>query len=51
MATFELAAPGRIVFGAGVIAQAGPALTALGAKRVLLVTGRSAQRSEPFAPV
>jgi alcohol dehydrogenase class IV len=48
MATFELAAPGRIVFGAGVIAQAGPALTALRAKRVLLVTGRSAQRSEAF---
>ena len=48
MATFELAAPGRIVFGPGVIAQAGPALTALGAKRVLLVTGRSAQRSEAF---
>jgi len=48
MATFELAAPGRIVFGAGVLAQAGPALTALGAKRVLLVTGRSAQRSDAF---
>jgi alcohol dehydrogenase class IV len=48
MASFELAAPGRIVFGAGVIAQAGPALTALGAKRVLLVTGRSAQRSDAF---
>jgi len=48
MATFELAAPGRIVFGAGVIAQAAPALTALGARRVLLVTGRSAQRSDVF---
>ena len=48
MATFELAAPGRIVFGAGVIAQAGPALTSLGAKRVLLVTGRSARRSDAF---
>jgi len=48
MATFELAAPGRIVFGAGVIAQACPALTALGAKRVLLVTGRSARRSDAF---
>jgi alcohol dehydrogenase class IV len=48
MATFELAAPGRIVFGAGVIAQAGPALTAFGAKRVLLVTGRLVQRSEAF---
>jgi alcohol dehydrogenase class IV len=48
MAAFELAAPGRIVFGAGVAAQAGPALSALGAKRVLLVTGRSAQRSDGF---
>ncbi len=32
MAAFELAAPGRIVFGAGVVAQAGAALDALGAK-------------------
>jgi Alcohol dehydrogenase, class IV len=48
MAAFELAAPGRIVFGAGVAAQAGPALRALGTKRVLLVTGRSAQRSDAF---
>ena len=48
MATFELAAPGRIVFGAGVIAQAGPALAALGTKRVLIVTGRDVQRSEGF---
>jgi len=45
---FELAAPARIVFGAGVVAQAGPALSALGAKRVLLVTGRSGQRSDGF---
>jgi len=45
---FELVAPGRIVLGAGVIAQAGPALCALGAKRVLLVTGRSARWSDAF---
>jgi alcohol dehydrogenase class IV len=45
---FELAAPARIVFGPGVSAQAGPALRALGAKRVLLVTGRSGRRSEAF---
>ncbi len=45
---FELAAPGRTVFGAGVVAQAGPALRALGAKRVLLVTGRSGRRSDAF---
>jgi alcohol dehydrogenase class IV len=46
MATFELAAPGRIVFGASVSAQVGPALSALKAKRVLLVTGRSSRHSE-----
>jgi alcohol dehydrogenase class IV len=45
-ATFELAGPGRIVFGAGVAAQAAAALAALGAKRVLVVTGQSAQRAE-----
>jgi alcohol dehydrogenase class IV len=44
--SFELAAPSRIVFGAGASAQAGSALTALGVKRVLLVTGRSARRAE-----
>jgi alcohol dehydrogenase class IV len=48
MSTFELTAPGRIVFGAGVAAQATHALIALGAKRVLLVTGRSAARHEGF---
>jgi alcohol dehydrogenase class IV len=48
MAAFELAAPGRIAFGAGVVAQAGPALTVLGAKRVLLVTGRSSSRGDRF---
>jgi alcohol dehydrogenase class IV len=45
---FELSAPGRIVFGTGAAAQAGAALRALGAKRVLLVTGRSAQRGDAF---
>jgi alcohol dehydrogenase class IV len=48
MTAFELAAPNRILFGAGVIAQAGPSLSALGAKRVLLVTGRSTERSAGF---
>ena len=46
MAAFELAAPGRIVFGAGAVAHAGPALAALGVKRVLLVTGRSSRHAE-----
>jgi alcohol dehydrogenase class IV len=43
MAGFELTGPGRVVFGAGVVAQAGPALGAFGVRRVLLVTGRSAR--------
>ena len=51
MAAFELAAPGRIVFGAGVIAQAGPALTAHMAKRVLLVTGRTFRHSEALRAI
>jgi len=48
MAAFELAAPGRIVLGAGVVAQAGPALAAMRAKRVLLVTGRSSRHGDAF---
>ncbi len=44
--SFELAAPARIVFGAGASAQAGPALRALGAKRALLVTGKSPVRGD-----
>ena len=43
---FELAAPTRIAVGVGVIAQAAPALAALGAKRALLVTGKSARCRE-----
>ena len=41
MAAFELAAPTRIVFGAGVVEQVGPALATRKARRILLVTGRS----------
>ncbi|MBN2576636.1 MAG: iron-containing alcohol dehydrogenase [Deltaproteobacteria bacterium] len=48
MSGFELAAPGRIAFGPGVAAQAGPALAALGAKRILLVTGKSARHADGF---
>lgn len=43
---FELTTPGRTVFGAGVSAQAAPAATALGAKRALVVVGKTAERSE-----
>jgi len=43
---FELAAPGRVVFGAGVSAQAVSAVTAFRAKRALVVTGKSAARSD-----
>ena len=42
---FELALPGRIVFGAGVAAQAASALASLAAQRVLLVVGSSPERS------
>jgi len=45
-ASFELAAPGRVVFGAGVSGQASAAVAVLGAKRVLVVGGKSAERSE-----
>jgi alcohol dehydrogenase class IV len=44
--SFELAAPGRVVFGAGVSAQAASAVAALSAKRALVVGGKSAARSE-----
>ena len=43
--SFELAAPGRVVFGAGVSMQAASAVAALGAKRALVVGGKSAERS------
>jgi alcohol dehydrogenase class IV len=46
MPAFELAVPGRIRFGAGVVAEAAPALAALGCKRVLLVTGKSGRHAE-----
>jgi alcohol dehydrogenase class IV len=44
--SFELAFPGRVVFGAGVSEQAGAAAQALGAKRALVVGGKSASRHE-----
>jgi alcohol dehydrogenase class IV len=44
-ASFELAAPGRVVFGADVSTQAGAVVAALGAKRALVVGGRSTERS------
>jgi alcohol dehydrogenase class IV len=44
-ASFELAAPGRVVFGAGLAAQANAAVSALGAKRALVVSGKSTERS------
>jgi alcohol dehydrogenase class IV len=46
MATFELAAPGRVVFGVGVSTQAPSAVAALSAKRALVVGGKSAERSQ-----
>jgi alcohol dehydrogenase class IV len=43
---FELTAPGRVVFGAGASRQAAFAAAALGAKRVLVVAGKSVDRAE-----
>jgi alcohol dehydrogenase class IV len=45
MVSFDLATATRIVFGAGRIADGPAEIAALGAHRVLLVTGRSPQRS------
>lgn len=45
---FEFATATRIVVGAGTMAQAPAAIAALGARRALLVTGRSAARAEPL---
>ncbi len=43
--SFELATATRILFGAGRVAEAPGAIAALGARRVLLVTGRSGRHS------
>jgi alcohol dehydrogenase class IV len=43
--SFELATPARILFGSGRLAGAPAEIEALGARRVLLVTGRSGERS------
>lgn len=45
MVSFELATPARILFGSGRLAGAPAEIEALGARRVLLVTGRSGERS------
>ena len=45
MVSFELATPARILFGSGRLAGAPDEIEALGARRVLLVTGRSGERS------
>ena len=46
MTTFELATATRIVFGAGTVHEAPAAVQALGARRVLLVTGANPGRAE-----
>lgn len=45
---FEFAAPTRIVFGAGTVREVAPAAKEFG-HRALIVTGRSAERSESLA--
>ena len=47
--SFEFATATRILFGAGRIADAPAEIAALGARRALLVTGRSAARAAPLA--
>jgi alcohol dehydrogenase class IV len=45
---FELATATRILFGAGTVREAPAAVQALGARRVLLVTGASPARAQPL---
>ena len=47
---FEFATATRVVFGAGTLAQLGPAAAGLG-RMVLLVTGRDVDRAQPAAQV
>ena len=46
--SFELATATRILFGAGTVREAPGAVRALGARRILLVTGANAARAEPL---
>jgi alcohol dehydrogenase class IV len=48
MSGFEFATATRILFGAGRLAEAPESVKALGARKVLLVTGRSPSRAEPL---
>ncbi len=50
MVSFELATAGRVLFGAGRIADAPAEVAALGVRRLLLVTGRSGGRSPGLEP-
>ncbi len=47
--SFELALPGRILFGAGRLAEVPDALAALGLARIFLVTGRDSSRATPLS--
>lgn len=46
--SFELATATRILFGAGTVREAPAAVQALGARRVLLVTGANPARAQPL---
>lgn len=46
--TFELATAGRVLVGAGTAAQLAPAVGAMGARVVLVVTGKTVARAAPF---
>jgi alcohol dehydrogenase class IV len=43
---FNLAVPGDVRFGAGRVSEVAPALTGLGARHVLIVTGRTSARAD-----
>ena len=46
-AAFEFATASRIIFGAGKLAEAAPAVKAFG-RRALVVTGKSVDRAQPL---
>jgi alcohol dehydrogenase class IV len=46
--SFEFATATRVIFGRGALGQAAELVVGLGARRLLLVTGKSPQRAEPL---
>lgn len=48
MVRFELAVPADVRFGAGRVSEVPPALAELGARHILVVTGRTTARADPI---